>query len=163
MATKNIKDMSFLDHLEELRWVLVEAAGAIAILSVVAYFVRDYIFDGIIFGPTKPDFFTYRFFCEATNYFGFDKSLCIDKMDFVIQNTLMEGQVNIFIWVCVTAGFIFGFPYMLWLLWGFISPALYEKEKKNAKLFIFIASILFFIGVLFGYYLICLLYTSRCV
>ena len=66
----------------------------------------------------------------------------------------MEGQVNILVWICVTAGFILAFPYILWLLWGFVSPALYEKEKKNAKLFIFIASILFFIGVLFGYFVV---------
>ena len=66
----------------------------------------------------------------------------------------MEGQVNIFVWICITGGFILAFPYILWQLWGFVSPALYEKERKNAKLFIFISSILFFIGVLFGYYVI---------
>jgi sec-independent protein translocase protein TatC len=66
----------------------------------------------------------------------------------------MEGQVNILIWTCITAGFILGFPYILWELWKFISPALYDKEKKHAKLFIFIASILFFLGVLFGYFII---------
>jgi sec-independent protein translocase protein TatC len=66
----------------------------------------------------------------------------------------MEGQVNILVWICVTAGFILAFPYILWLFWGFVSPALYEKEKKNAKIFIFIASILFFIGVLFGYFVV---------
>ena len=66
----------------------------------------------------------------------------------------MEGQVNMFVWTCITAGFILAFPYVLWELWKFISPALYEKEKKNAKVFIFVASILFFLGVLFGYFVI---------
>ena len=66
----------------------------------------------------------------------------------------MEGQVNIFVWVCITAGFILAFPYILWEFWKFISPALYEKEKKNAKFFIFVASILFFLGILFGYFVI---------
>jgi sec-independent protein translocase protein TatC len=66
----------------------------------------------------------------------------------------MEGQVNILVWICITAGFILAFPYILYLLWRFISPALYEKERKNAKLFIFIASLLFFIGVLFGYFVV---------
>ena len=66
----------------------------------------------------------------------------------------MEGQVNTFVWTCITAGFILAFPYILWQFWKFISPALYEKERKNAKVFIFIASILFFLGVLFGYYVI---------
>ena len=81
-------------------------------------------------------------------------SICITELNFVIQNTEMEGQVNIFVWVCITAGFILAFPYILWEFWKFISPALYEKERKNAKFFIFIASILFFLGVLFGYYVI---------
>ena len=66
----------------------------------------------------------------------------------------MEGQVNILVWICITAGFILAFPYILYLLWKFISPALYEKERKNAKLFIFVASLLFFLGVLFGYFVV---------
>jgi sec-independent protein translocase protein TatC len=49
----------------------------------------------------------------------------------------MEGQVNVFIWVCLLAGFILSFPYILWEIWKFISPALYKNEKKNAKAFIF--------------------------
>jgi sec-independent protein translocase protein TatC len=66
----------------------------------------------------------------------------------------VEGQVNILVWTCITAGFILAFPYILLQLWNFISPALYEKERKNAKLFIFIASFLFFLGVLFGYFVV---------
>jgi sec-independent protein translocase protein TatC len=66
----------------------------------------------------------------------------------------MEGQVNVFIWVCLLAGFILSFPYILWEIWKFISPALYKNEKKNAKAFIFFSSLLFFIGVLFGYYIV---------
>jgi len=60
----------------------------------------------------------------------------------------------VFVWTCITAGFILGFPYLLWEVWKFISPALYEKERKYAKVFVFTASLLFFIGVLFGYYVI---------
>jgi len=154
MAKKTLKEMSFLDHLEELRWLLVRSSAAVLTMAVVAYFFADYIFDDLIFGPTNPNFVTYRFFCAASHYLGFADSICITELNFVIQNTLMEGQVNIFIWVCITAGFILAFPFILWELWKFISPALYEKEKKNAKLFIFIASILFFLGVLFGYFVI---------
>jgi len=154
MAEKNIKDMSFLDHLEELRWVLVRSSAAIVIMAIITYFFADYIFEEIIFGPTKPNFITYRFFCEASHYLGFADSICITELNFIIQNTEMEGQVNIFVWTCITAGFILAFPYILFQLWKFISPALYDNEKKHAKLFIFIASILFFIGVLFGYFVI---------
>ena len=154
MAKKELKQMSFLDHLEELRWVLVRSSAAVVIMAIVTYFFADYIFDKLIFGPTDPSFITYRFFCEASHYLGFADSICITKLNFIIQNTEMEGQVNIFVWVCITAGFILAFPYILWQLWKFISPALYEKERKHAKLFIFVASALFFLGVLFGYYVI---------
>ena len=154
MAKKNKSEMSFLDHLEELRWLLVRSTIAIIIMAVAVYFVSDYIFDTIIFGPTKADFITYRFFCEASHYVGFADSICIEELPFTIQNTSMEGQVNVFIWTCITAGFILAFPFVLWELWKFISPALYEHERKNAVLFIFVASFLFFLGVIFGYFVV---------
>jgi sec-independent protein translocase protein TatC len=154
MAQKTLGEMSFLDHLEELRWLLVRSTTAVLIMAFVTYFISDYLFDTIIFGPTRPTFFTYQFFCELSHTLGFADSICITEMPFIIQNTQMEGQVNVFIWICILAGFILGFPYILWELWKFISPALYEKEKKNAKLFIFTSSLLFFMGVLFGYFVV---------
>jgi sec-independent protein translocase protein TatC len=154
MAKKNLSEMSFLDHLEELRWLLVRSTIAILVMATVTFFISDYVFDTIIFGPTHTDFITYRTFCDLSHYIGFKDSICVESLPFIIQNTNMEGQVNILVWICITAGFILAFPYILWLLWRFISPALYEKERKNAKLFIFVASVLFFLGVLFGYFVI---------
>ena len=154
MAKKQLKEMSFMDHLEELRWILVRVTICILIMASITFFFSDYIFDSIIFGPTSPDFFTYKFFCDLSHYLGFADSICVTEMPFIIQNTEMEGQVNTLIWACVTAGFILSFPYILYLAWGFISPALYENERKNAKFFIFVSSILFFLGVLFGYFVI---------
>jgi sec-independent protein translocase protein TatC len=154
MAKKNLGEMSFLDHLEELRWLLVRSTTAVVIMACVTYFISDYLFDTIIFGPTRPTFFTYRYFCELSHQLGFAESICITEMPFIIQNTEMEGQVNIFVWMCILAGFILSFPYILWEVWKFIGPALYEKEKKNARVFIFSSSLLFFLGVLFGYYVV---------
>jgi len=154
MEKKQPKEMTFLDHLEELRWLLVRSTAAVLIMAFFTYFISDYLFDTIIFGPTRPSFFTYRFFCDISHYLNIGESICIEELPFIIQNTLMEGQVNMFIWMCILAGFILAFPFILWQIWGFISPALYEKEKKNAKLFIFISSLLFFMGVLFGYFII---------
>lgn len=151
---KNPGEMSFLDHLEELRWLLVRSTIAVLIAATALFFVSDYIFDEIIFGPINPNFITYRFFCDLSHSLGFAESICVTEMDFIVQNTAMEGQVNILIWMCIVGGFILGFPYILWELWKFISPALYEKERKNAKVFIFIASLLFFLGVLFGYFVV---------
>ena len=62
MGGKTLKEMSFLDHLEELRWLLVRGSAAVLIMAVVTFFISDYIFDTIIFGPTKTDFVTYRSF-----------------------------------------------------------------------------------------------------
>ena len=144
MAKKNLNEMSFLDHLEELRWVLVRSTTAILIMAFVTYFISDFLFNDIIFGPTRPSFFTYRFFCELSHQLGFVDSICITELPFIIQNTQMEGQVNMFVWMCLLAGFILSFPYILFEIWKFISPALYEKEKKGAKFFIGVSSILFF-------------------
>ena len=154
MTKKSMGEMSFLDHLEELRWLLVRSTTAVIIMACVTYFISEYLFDTIIFGPTRPTFFTYQFFCELSHSLGFAEGLCITEMPFIIQNTEMEGQVNIFVWMCILAGFILSFPYILWEVWKFIGPALYEKEKKNAKVFVFTSSLLFFLGVLFGYYVV---------
>jgi sec-independent protein translocase protein TatC len=123
-------------------------------MGTVTFFLSDYIFDSIIFGPINPDFITYRAFCDLSHYLNFGETICVTEMPFIIQNTDMEGQVNMLVWTCITAGFILSFPYVLWELWKFVSPALYEKEKKNAKFFIFVSSILFFLGVLFGYFVV---------
>lgn len=154
MAKKNLNEMSFLDHLEELRWVLVRSTTAILIMAFVTYFISDFLFNDIIFGPTRPSFFTYRFFCELSHQSGFVDSICITELPFIIQNTQMEGQVNMFVWMCLLAGFILSFPYILFEVWKFISPALYDQEKKGAKFFIGVSSVLFFLGVLFGYFVI---------
>jgi sec-independent protein translocase protein TatC len=154
MAKKNKNEMSFLDHLEDLRWLLVRSSAVIVLMAIVTYAFSDFIFDNIIFGPTHTDFITYRFFCDLAQSLGVTGDICVNELPFTIQNTSMEGQINVFIWTCITAGFILAFPYILYELWKFISPALYEKEKKGAIGFIVISSVLFFLGVLFGYFVI---------
>lgn len=157
MAKKEKKpkgEMSFLDHLEELRWVLVRSSAAVVIMACVTYFISDWLFDVVIFGPTRIDFFTYQYFCQLSHQLGFAESICITELPFIIQNTEMEGQVNIFVWMCILCGFILSFPYILLQVWNFISPALHEKERKGARIFIFFSSLLFFLGVVFGYYVV---------
>lgn len=154
MAKKTLGEMSFLDHLEELRWLLVRSTIAILIMAFGTYFISDWLFDEVLFGPTRPSFFTYRFFCDLSHQLGFADSICITELPFIIQNTSMEGQVNNFVWICVLSGFILSVPYILLQVWNFIAPALYEKEKKNARIFIFSSSLLFFMGVIFGYFVV---------
>lgn len=155
---KNAQDpkteMSFLQHLEELRWHLIRSTLAVLILAALAFIAKDFIFNTILFAPKEPDFITYKIFCNIAQSMGLDESVCVTEIDFRIQNRTMAGQFNIHIWTAITAGVILAFPYVLYELWKFISPALKEEEKKNSKGFILIASILFFLGVLFGYFII---------
>ncbi len=147
-------EMSFLDHLEELRWHLIRSTLAVVIVGCVAFVMRGFIFDTVLFGPKNLDFPTYRFFCNIATFFNFESEFCGDKLPFTIQSRLMAGQFSAHIWTSIWAGVIIGFPYILWELWRFISPGLYEKERKYSRGFILTASLLFFLGVLFGYYVV---------
>src|SRR5690606_40591357 len=100
----------------------------------------------IIFGPKKGDFVTYQFFCDIATKYDLDRSFCDNELPFVIQNRTMDGQLSVMIWTCITAGFIMAFPFILWEFWKFISPALRSEERKYAKLFLFVSSLLFFLG-----------------
>ncbi len=153
-VAKNPDEMSFLDHLEVLRWHLIRSVLAVVIVGCVAFVMKDFIFDTVIFGPKKMDFPTYQFFCKIATFFGITSEFCADELPFTIQNRTMAGQFSAHIWTSIWAGFIVGFPYVLWELWRFISPGLHVNERKHSKGFIFIASLLFFMGVLFGYYVV---------
>jgi len=153
-AQKNPNEMSFLDHLEVLRWHLIRSTVAIVVIGMVAFLMKDFIFDTVIFGPKKMSFPTYRLFCDIATRMGLESAFCADSLPFTIQNRTMAGQFSAHIWTSIWAGFIVGFPYLLYEMWKFISPGLYENERKNSRGFILIASLLFFMGVLFGYYVV---------
>ncbi|MGB0186152.1 MAG: twin-arginine translocase subunit TatC [Flavobacteriaceae bacterium] len=148
------KEMSFLDHLEELRWHIIRSTIAIIAAATIAFLGKSFLFDELIFGPTKTDFFTYDFLCRASSIIGYD-SFCNTVFDFEVQSRTMAGQFSAHIWTSITFGFVIAFPYVLYEFWKFVSPGLYSKERKNSKGFLFFSSLLFFIGVLFGYYVIC--------
>lgn len=151
----NTQEMSFLDHLEELRWHLVRATSAVFIAGLVAFLAKNFIFDVLLFGPSNIDFFTYDILCRLTTAIGFEGGFCFQgEMPFSIQSRTMGGQFSAHIWTSITAGFIIAFPYIIYEFWRFVSPAMQNNERKSARGFIFISSMLFFMGVLFGYYLI---------
>jgi sec-independent protein translocase protein TatC len=147
-------EMSFLDHLEVLRWTLIRSTLFIFVFGLIAFIFKDFIFDEIILKPKDPDFFTYRFMCAFSKKFGAEDGLCINEIPFVVQSRTMSGQFNAHVWTAITVGFIMAFPLIIWEIWKFIKPGLYDNEKKYARTFIIISSVLFFIGVLFGYYII---------
>jgi len=155
MAKKDVNDMSFLDHLEDLRWHLIRIVSAVVICGIVAFCFPKILFDNILFAPQKMTFATYEWLCKMSNFFGIkDISFCADAFPFIIQNREMAGQFSIHIWTSIYAGFIVAFPYVIYQLWKFISPGLTQKEKKTSTGFIIISSLLFFMGVLFGYYIV---------
>jgi len=151
-------EMSFFDHLDVLRKHLIRAVIAIAVFTGVAFYFNEEILDKIIFGPKKPDFWTYRMMCKLVEHFpSLGKDMCITKINGEIINTEMAGQFNLQLNVCVMCGIVLGFPYLLWEIWRFVKPALHEKERKSASGFVFFASVLFIIGIVFGYFIICAL------
>jgi len=147
------KEMSFLDHVEELRWHLVRSSFAILFFAIIAFLNKDLIFNKILFAPKDANFITYRVFCNISKLFGAE-GLCIDDIPFTFQSLAMAEQFSVHIWTSITAGFIVAFPFIMWEFWKFISPGLYKKERKGAKKFIIVSSFLFFVGVLFGYYIV---------
>jgi sec-independent protein translocase protein TatC len=150
---KELKEMSFLDHLEELRWLLIRSAIATFLFGILAFVKINYIFDNFLLVFKDPNFFTYRFLCDLSHKFG-TEGLCIDEIEFTIQSLKMSEQFSAHLWLSFTFGFILAFPYILYEIWKFIKPALYKEEQKYASAFIVISSFLFFIGILFGYYVI---------
>ena len=154
MAKKNVNEMSFLDHLEDLRWHLIRATLAILIAGGVAFLFSSFIFDNIIFAPKRMDFPTYKWLCKISNFIGIDTTFCASEFPFIIQNRTMSGQFSADIWTAIYSGLVIAFPYVLYQLWSFISPGLHENERKHSRGFIMVSSFLFFVGVLFGYYVI---------
>ena len=145
--------MSFLDHLEALRWHILRAVSAVLVFSVAAFIAKDFVFGILILGPSKVDFLTYRLLCDVGNYLGVN-ALCIDDLPFTIQSRQMTGQFSMHMTSSFVVGLIAAFPYLFWEVWRFISPGLYSKEKNAARGAVFFVSFLFLLGASFGYYIL---------
>jgi sec-independent protein translocase protein TatC len=145
--------MSFLDHLEELRWHLIRSIVSILVFAIAAFLAKDFVWDLIILGPSKTDFWTYRFLCELGERIGSDV-LCIEELPFIIQSRQMTGQFTMHILSSLVIGLLCAFPYTFWEIWRFIKPGLYETERKLSTGAVFFVSLLFASGVLFGYFIV---------
>ncbi|MDB5117952.1 MAG: preprotein translocase subunit TatC [Mucilaginibacter sp.] len=141
-------EMSFFEHLEALRWHLIRAAISVVVFSLVAFLNYEFILNKIIMGPFYPNFWTYRMMCKLGDGF------CVSKINATLINTEVAGQFMLQINSSLLIGIILSVPYILWELWRFIKPALLAKERKAASGFVFYATLLFVIGILFGYYVI---------
>jgi sec-independent protein translocase protein TatC len=146
------KEHSFLDHLEILRWHLIRSAVAILVFTTLAFIFPEFLFDKIILASKSPDFPTYKFFCWLSETLHFGEALCIKEAPFELMNIKMSGQFSTHIVSSLVAGFVCAFPYVFWEIWRFVKPALHGSEKKYSRGVVFYTSLLFILGVLFGYY-----------
>jgi len=153
MAKKIEGEMSFLEHLEVMRWHLLRAFAAIIVMALVAFVFKEIVFDKIILAPKEPPFPTNRWLCQLGELLGL-KRICINQDPFDLQTVRMAEQFSMHIIVSLVAGIVVAFPYIFWEFWRFIVPALYEKEKRTASGAVFYTSLLFLLGVGFGYFII---------
>ncbi len=142
------KEMSFLEHLEELRWTILRALLYVLIFSITFFMFKDFVFDHVIFAHLSDNFPVYSFFCS------FGESMCLHAPNLEFITRVMGEQFFVHIKVSLYLGFIFSFPFVLREIWKFISPGLKNKEKNITGKIIFICSTLFYFGVFFGYFVI---------
>ena len=150
---KGEKEMSFLEHLEELRWHIIRSILAILVFMILAFIFKNVIFGKVILGPKNPDFITNRLLCQLGEYFN-TTALCINTKPLNLINIKMSGQLTTHITVSMVAGLILAFPVILWEFWQFFKPALRPNEARYAQGAVFAASMLFFTGVLFGFFML---------
>ena len=149
----NEKEMTFLDHLEELRWHIIRAVIAIFVITIVAFIAKDIVIDMIIMGPSRTDFWTYKKLCEFAELVN-TPTLCVDTLPFELVSRKLSSQFMTHISVSFMTGLILGFPYAFWEIWRFVKPGLHTNERGASRGATFFVSFLFMSGVLFGYFLI---------
>lgn len=147
------QEMTFLQHLEELRWHIIRSFIAVVTGAIVAFIYKNIIFDKIILAPNNPDFLTNRLLCRLSELVN-APTLCINQHSIELISIKMAGQFTTHINISLIAGLIIAFPYVFWEFWSFFKPALYEKERRHARGAVFSASFLFLLGVVFGYFVI---------
>jgi sec-independent protein translocase protein TatC len=146
-------EMSFLEHLEELRWHIIRSVSLIVIFAIVAFIMKDFIFNEVIFKPKMPEFWTNRMMAKLGELVGTDV-LKINQNPLKLISLKMSDQFMLHFMVAIIVGLIAASPFIFYEIWRFIKPALYDKERKHASGAVFFTSVLFLIGILFGYFLI---------
>ena len=153
-AIKDKKEMSFFGHLEELRWRLVRMSAIIIAFAVGIFIYTEEILDLIYISMSKPDFVTYRWFCEVGHMIGLDDDLCVDPIKIQLQSIKLTGQFSTNIYFSIVGGVVLAFPFIFWQIWSFVKPGLKLNEKSATKGIVIYASLLFLLGIAFGYFII---------
>jgi sec-independent protein translocase protein TatC len=147
-------EMSFIDHLEELRWHILRSVIAVVIGAIAVLIYANEIVDKILMAPTRADFVSSRWLCTLGHKIGIGETLCFPPVQAKFLENQMTGQFISYFTIGFIGGFIIAFPYIFWEFWRFVKPALSQKELKKTRGVIFWVSFLFFMGVLFGYYIL---------
>jgi sec-independent protein translocase protein TatC len=147
-------EMSFVDHLEELRWHIVRSLLAILILAIIIFIKIQWVFDNIIAGPINPHFVSYRAFCNFSHWLGLGDKLCLPPVSISMQTTTFGGQFFGSFSIAFVGGLIGAFPYIFWEFWRFVKPALKPNELRGTNFVIFWVSFFFFLGAAFGYFVL---------
>lgn len=146
--------MTFVDHLEALRWHITRSLLAVIIIGILLFIKIDWIFDQVIAGPLQNDFVTYRGLCNLGYWLHLGDSFCMPPITIKMQTTAFSSQFMSSITIAFMGGFIAAFPYIFWEFWQFVKPALKPSEVKYASGIIFWVSFFFFLGAAFGYFLL---------
>lgn len=146
--------MSFMDHLEVLRWHLFRSAVVLITVAIFVFVYVDWIFDNIIFAPAKKDFVSYTGLCNLSHYLHLGDALCMPPIDIQLQGNTVSGPFMSAISISFIGAIVISFPYLIWELWRFVKPALSAKESKYATGSIGWVSLCFFTGAAFGYFLL---------
>ena len=147
-------EMSFIEHLEDLRWHVVRSVIAVIICAIIVFSFSDFIVENILFAPTRSDFISSRWLCRLGHFIGIGDTLCFPDVKAKFLENTMTGQFIASFTLAFIGGFIIAFPYIFWEFWKFVRPALSLKERNKTKGVIFWVSLLFFTGVAFGYFIL---------
>jgi sec-independent protein translocase protein TatC len=147
-------EMTFIDHLEELRWHIVRSLIAVLVIAVAIFLNIQWVFDKIIAGPIRPDFVSYKALCDLSHWLHVGNALCMNPVKVEMQNTTFGGQFFSSFTIAFIGGLIAAFPYIFWEFWRFIRPALRPGELKHTRFAIFWVSFFFFLGAAFGYFIL---------
>lgn len=147
-------EMSFIDHLEELRWHIIRSVIAVLVGAIIVFVFIDFVVNNVLFAPTRSDFIASRWLCSMGHALHIGDVLCFPPLDARFQENTMTGQFISSFTVAFIGGFVVAFPYVFWELWRFVRPALSPNEVRKTRGIIFWVSLLFFLGVAFGYFIL---------
>lgn len=145
------KESSFWEHLEEFRWLIFRSVAVLLLFVIIAFVFMPYIYNSVVMGPTRADFFLYRYLCKLTSSFSFLPNFCDNAFNIEIININLTSQFFRHISTSFWLALLLVFPYIVFEIWRFVSPALYSSEKKSVFWAFFFGTIMFFIGAITGY------------